>query len=495
MVGEEGGGQFDFEKAVGDAWKKPEILRPEAQPFQPPEEPDFGEPDELFKPPEELEPMSSVIAPFNEQLEKIGAEQAQTVADEEGAKKDKKHLKKDVKALKTELNKKKKKAAKEVEEKGEPIRFDEEDSIEEKLSALEELTAGLAEAKLTKKRQKELVKAIRKDKRRAIFRGVQRWFTSTTTIEKHAELSKEEKAARRRKILGAVFTLAGICACLTTWVVAPIVFQGYHPGDLAKDKGDQALGAGEPHHNDYVGAAEAAWARYTNDGPTPGGMFDPMAIDDTDTKLLTGYFPGWFCVPQQVQVCEDMLGIRLDVPKGEAAQESFFFQMRENWDEEMWPIMKANPNLPPEVKDFYDPANRDDLRNWYRQEFPINSGTWLNKQKTVADEKFAHFLVSGQLVPRDVKDLGYSHLLGSFVATGYMGIKIPMLLDGFMAAGEILPQRVHQAIRVMEEITGRDDYIFSDIEPYQQIIDSYYAATEKALVKKGQLKLGALGRV
>ena len=37
--------------------------------------------------------------------------------------------------------------------------------------------------------------------------------------------------------------------------------------------------------------------------------------------------------------------------------------------------------------------------------------------------------------------------------------------------------------------------VFADIEPYQQIIDSYYAKTEKALVKKGQLNPGALGRV
>jgi len=495
MVDEAGGGQFDFDQAVDKAWEKPKPIPVDIDQSQPPAEPEFGEPEELFQIPEELEPMGSVIAPFNEQLAEAEDEKILAEIDEAEAKKGKKQLRKEVKALKKEVKKKKKAVAREAEEGDEPIVIDEESSVAEKLTQLEELTAGLAEAKLTKKRQKELVKAIKKDKRRAIFRAVQRWFRTTTTIEKHEKLSKEEKAERRRKILTSAAVLGLLCSCVGVWAVAPL-FQGFHLGDLTKDNGDQSgLGIGEPHHEQYLDAAEAAWARYSSDGPTPGGMFDPMAVNDTDTKLLTGYFPGWFCVPQRVQVCEEMLGVKLDVPEKDIERESLFFQMREEWDEKWWPVMRDNPNLPEEVKKFYDPANRDDLREWYRNEFPMNSGVWLNRQKTVADEKFMRLLATGQLVPRDPIGLGYSHLLGTFVAEGYLGIKIPMLLDSFMAAGEVLPMRVEQAIRAMQEITSREDYVFADIEPYQQIIDSYYAKTEKALVKKGQLNPGALGRV
>lgn len=487
---------FDFGKAVNESWSKPvETPTPEASRTS--VEPDLGEKqDELFPLPEELKSIGDVKQEFDDELERVKGEQLQGVLDAQEAKVNKKQLKKETKSLRKELKKKNKEAKKkEIGEDGEVILFDEEATIEEKLQQIEKITAALAEGKLTKKRQKELVKAIRKDKRRAVFRAAGKWLKTTTTIKKHEKLTPEEKAERRKKIINAAVGLAILGSCITTWFVLPL-FQGFHLGDLSKDNADQfGLGAGEAYHEQYHNAAEAAWARYASDGPTPGGMFDPMAVNDTDTKLLTGYFPGWFCVPQRVTICEEMLGVKLDVPEKAVAQESYFYQMRENWDEQWWPVMKDNPNLTQDVKNFYDPANRDGLRQWYRDTFPMNSQGWLDNQKNVADEKFMRLLTTGKLVPRDVTRLNYSHLLGTFVAEAYLGIKIPMLKDGFLAAGEAISTRVQQAIRSMEEVTSRKDYIFKDIEPYQKIIDQYYARVEKSAVKSGQLKSGGLGRV
>ena len=481
---------FDFGKAVNESWKPVKPPAPEAP--LPSVGPDLGEPNELFPLPEELEQISSIKQGFDVQLKEAREEQAQVKLNVKEVKKTKKQLKKDMKAFKKEVKKKKKE--KEGEE-DELVRFNELLTVEEQLQQLEEVTASLSEGKLTQKRQRKLVNAIKKDKRRAVFRAATKWLKTTTTIEKHEKLTPEEKAERRRKILTTAVILAGLTACFASWFVVPL-FQGYHIGDLTKDNADQSgVGAGEPHHEQYHGAAEAAWARYVSDGPTPGGMFDPMTINDTDTKLLTGYFPGWFCVPQRVVICEEMLGVKLDVPKKVVAQESFFYQMRENWDEEWWPVMKDNPKLPQDVKNFYDPANRDDLRQWYRDTFPMNSQGWLNNQKNVADEKFMRLLITGKLVPRDVTRLNYSHLLGTFVAEAYLGIKIPMLEEGFLAAEEVMPARVQQAVQLMEKATARKDYTLEDIEPYRRIIDEYYARMEETAVKSGQLKSGGLGRV
>lgn len=477
---------FDFRKAANESWSKPvEPSAPEAPRSS--VEPDLGEPEDLFPLTEEIESASEIKKEFDEKLEKVKTEQAQVGLDVKVAKKDKKQLLKETKNLKKTVEKKR--------GAGEVIILNEEWEIEDKIKQLEEVTAYLAEGKQTKRRQRELVGAIKKDKRRAVFRAATRWWKTTTEIKKHGGYTPEEKEERRKKILITSLVLAGLAACCASWFVVPL-FQGYHIGDLSKDKADQSgLGAGEPHHEQYHNAAEAAWARYASDGPTPGGMFDPMTISNTDTKLLTGYFPGWFCVPQRVVICEEMLGVKLDVPKKAVAQESFFYQMRENWDEQWWPVMRDNPSLPQDVKNFYNPANRDDLRQWYRDTFPMNSQGWLNNQKSVADEKFMRLLTTGKLVPRDVTGLKYSHLLGTFVAEAYMGIKIPMLKEGFLAAGEAMPARVQQAIRSMEEITSRKDYAFGDIEPYQRVIDEYYARMEKPAVKSGQLKSGALGRI
>jgi len=327
---------------------------------------------------------------------------------------------------------------------------------------------------------------------------------------------------RRRKILISLSVIGLGFVCVATWGAGVI--------DLFKRGVDHADGSGgsggqtEPQYDDYEFRALQAWQTFQDEGPIPGKMLDPLAINDPQTRLVTGYYPGWFCVPQRIAICEQMVGDKIDYPgrdadlpenpvlrgmqqkKIEAEQIQFFNKMQAEWDQVWWPKIKANPKLPDEIKNFYDPANRVNLRQWYRENYPISSTQNLAMLKqTVADKMFEGFLRNGKLVPANVTPnmLSYSHLMGGFVATVYLANRasLQMLMQreaGFTAATEgwqgksgMLPGDVIEAYRQIEIISRRPDSDLIDIAPHAKIINEFYLQIE--IIR--QLKPGTLGRV
>ena len=350
-------------------------------------------------------------------------------------------------------------------------------------------------------------------------RGIKQFIkTNWHEMSKNLGETQEEKW---RKVM-MVLLLAGVATVIASnW--------GGEVLDLFKKRSDgdggsgmpTPEGQGEPQYDDYQIRALYSWQKYIDSGPIPGSMLDPMAIDDFETKLVTGYFPGWFCVPERVAICEQMIGEKLNLPdskvdapenpieraiyssKIKAERKVFFIEMQANWDKAWWPKVKNNPNLSQKVKNFYDPANRAKLREWYRQQYPITptpEGSTMMR-RTVADNMFLDFLASGKLIPNKPDILTYSHLLGSFVAVVYTAgapILMPMTGAGFVAEeggkamkSGMLSGDVREAYKQIEIISRRPDSNLLDIAPHAKIINDYQQQIE--IVR--DLKPGSLGRL
>ncbi|MBU2052327.1 hypothetical protein KKH13_03945 [Patescibacteria group bacterium] len=305
---------------------------------------------------------------------------------------------------------------------------------------------------------------------------------------------------RTRKII-LTLLLTGVATVLVcNWgaTILDLITKDGHAAPVPTPEGQ-----GEPQHDDYEIRALASWQKYQREGPIPGKMLDPMAIDNPETRLVTGYFPGWFCVPEGVAICEEMVGQKLNIPEDEITRKLFFTEMRLNWDTEWWPKVQANPSLPQDVKDFYDPSNRDNLRQWFRDQYPIapTPESSARIKATVADKMFVDFIQTGKLVPNRPDFLTYSHLLASFVAGVYTSgvpILIPMTEKGFMVEeagaggqGGMLPPNVREALRMMEIVSKAPNSNLLHLEPYTSVVNNYYQFLEE---RKG-LKPGSLGRM
>jgi hypothetical protein len=141
-------------------------------------------------------------------------------------------------------------------------------------------------------------------------------------------------------------------------------------------------------YSPYYNSALYSFEKFRSVGYIPGKMLDPLAIDNPETRLLTGFIPGWFCVPERKDVCEKMLGISLkdfstDSPNSGAGafesfarrykQEHYFEEIRRNWDKEWLPYLLKNPTIPSTVKDFYRIENRLNVCTQFVEDNPLPS--------------------------------------------------------------------------------------------------------------------------
>lgn len=328
-----------------------------------------------------------------------------------------------------------------------------------------------------------------------------RRFNKANRHEMGKLLGKSPEQRNRKLIL---LSLIGIAVAVGFCRLAPDIFSKFKKNDGSG--GDMTPeGQGEPQYDEYLARALYSWEKYRSEGPIEGSMLDPMAIDDFETRLVTGYFPGWFCVPERVEICEKMIGEKLDIPADKTARDLFFINMQANWDTEFWPKIKANPNLSKEVKDFYDPANRDDLRQWYRDNYPISATPQSREmlRATVADKMFERFVETGKLTPHRADILTFSHALGSFVAAAYLANGTPLemqmkdemgfipAVEGWQAKGGMLPGDVRQAYEQIAIISRRPDSNLLDLAPHVAVINEYNQQLEIAR----KLKAGSLGRI
>ncbi len=140
--------------------------------------------------------------------------------------------------------------------------------------------------------------------------------------------------------------------------------------------------------NPYFESAARSHEKFRSVGYIPGKMLDPLAIDNQETRLLTGFIPGWFCVPERRDVCGKMLGISLkdfttDSPNSGAGafesiarrykQEHYFDVIRQNWDVQWLPYLLQNQTLPNDVKDFYRVENRVNICAKFAEDNPLTS--------------------------------------------------------------------------------------------------------------------------
>lgn len=143
-----------------------------------------------------------------------------------------------------------------------------------------------------------------------------------------------------------------------------------------------------PEKYPYYKSASYSHEKFRSVGYIPGHMLDPLAIDNPETRLLTGFIPGWFCVPERKDVCEKMLGISLknfatDSPNSGAGafesisrrykQERYFDEIRRNWDKQWLSYLLQNPTIPSNVKDFYRIENRLNICTQFAEEYPATS--------------------------------------------------------------------------------------------------------------------------
>ncbi|MCX6817041.1 MAG: hypothetical protein NTZ93_04190 [Candidatus Beckwithbacteria bacterium] len=326
--------------------------------------------------------------------------------------------------------------------------------------------------------------------------------------KKKRGLSPEEKRKRKIMIAGMILLGVGVVGCLINAYGAGLLIH-HNDGNKGGTGNENPTPTLKPEYKPYFDAAQGELAKYRQQGPIIGHMLDPMAIDDSETRLITAFIPGWFCQPEQIKICQEMLGVDLHsygLTDSKADQLLFFSKMTQDWDQKWLPLLEANPNLSQAVKDFYKPENRDFLKQWYLDHFPSKSPAFLNQQRTVADNMFARFLETGKLIPRNFSMLTYSHLAGAFVANLYEGammIQMPFFKNGFIPAPEVTspgfyPAQVREAMAKMEKITKRDDYTLSEIEPYWRVINTFYAEEEEKVEKREGLvnKPGALlGRI
>ena len=335
---------------------------------------------------------------------------------------------------------------------------------------------------------------------RAVGRAMGEFYKDNSYELKRLWGKTPEERGRRTMILGFL-GLVVICGA-ASYLQTRYGEDGL--GDFLDEEDDLFNeGEGEPGYEHYKEVALGSWGKYKRQGPIEGAMLDPMAIDNSETRLVTGYYPGWFCVPERVEICEKMLGVDIEsqLPEKDLDRDLFFIKMQAEWDEKWLPKLLANPDLPDEVKEFYKPGNRGRLRNWFREKHPVGSNSFDGLRRSVADEMFVGFLETGKLTPKKVDFLRYSHLAGSFVAsvlTAWAPINLPMTETGFVAekGGQemdsgLLPAKEREAYRQMKTVMKKENYTLLDIAPYVKVINQYTAEEEKS---RG-LKPKALGRL
>lgn len=138
----------------------------------------------------------------------------------------------------------------------------------------------------------------------------------------------------------------------------------------------------------YCKAAFGSFEKFRREGYIAGQMLDPLSIENSETRLVTGFIPGWFCVPERLETCEMMLGISLqslapEFPNPQAdifetyarqyKQDQFFAEIRRNWDYTWLPYLLQNPNISSDIKEFYRADNRMNICVQFMKDFPTRN--------------------------------------------------------------------------------------------------------------------------
>jgi len=247
-------------------------------------------------------------------------------------------------------------------------------------------------------------------------------------------------------------------------------------------------GSNELNYQVYKDAAISRWETFKQSGYLPGAMFDPMATENLDTILLTAYIPGWMCVPQRVAACEQMLGTKLEIPENKEEKDKFFRDMKLDWEEKWLPMLLNNPNIPKEVKDFYRPENRQNLRDFYRSQRPVDAATqesFLKDEQGSGDDVFVNFLTTGKLNTKDEEVLRQSPLLATLSGDVFEELLQDRLMQAEATGNTALAGEIQAAINQLEQVTQSS---FKTARPVDLIDNWLVRSVDKKIIGHNQLK-------